>query len=228
MDTDSTWQMIAAERRSLADLLAALDDDQWETPSLCHQWRVRDVAAHLALTPNSPGLLRILGNAVKARGSFDRVNHELAVAYARRPPSQIVAELRRDADSRRRPAITTLANLAFDTLVHGQDIAIPLGIPRPMPLRGAAEGARRVWVMGWPFWAKRRFRGYRLTATDVDWSAGTGDLEVRGPIAALLLLLTGRPAALGPLTGPGVAELRRRLTADSNGTPQPSPGPGQA
>ena len=32
-------------------------------------------------------------------------------------------------------------------------IALPLGIPRPMPLDGATDGARRVWTMGWPFWA---------------------------------------------------------------------------
>jgi hypothetical protein len=90
----------------------------------------------------------------------------------------------------------------------GQDIAIPLGRQRAMPLAAAHAGADRVWTMGWPFWARRRLRGFRLTASDVDWSVGEGP-DVRGPIDALLLLLTGRTAAFSRLTGDGV----QRLTA---------------
>ncbi len=89
-----------------------------------------------------------------------------------------------------------------------QDVAIPVGRPRPMPLDAATAGATRVWEMGWPFWARRRLRGLELVATDVDWARGTGE-PVRGPIRDLLFLLTGRTeAALPGLHGPGV----RRLT----------------
>lgn len=35
------------ERAELADLLATLGPDQWEAPSLCAGWRVRDVVAHM-------------------------------------------------------------------------------------------------------------------------------------------------------------------------------------
>ena len=35
--------------------------------------------------------------------------------------------------------------------------------------------------------------------------------EIRGPIAALLLLLTGRPARLAELSGPGADLLRRQV-----------------
>ena len=64
--------------------------------------------------------------------------------------------------------------------------------------------------MGWPFWAKRRLRGLRLVATDTTWSAGEG-AEVRGPVQALLLLLTGRiEAALPHLDGPGAKQLADR------------------
>jgi hypothetical protein len=41
-------------------------------------------------------------------------------------------------------------------------------------------------------------------------TAGQGQ-EVRGTIGALLLLLTGRPAALPQLSGPGSASLRQSL-----------------
>jgi uncharacterized protein (TIGR03083 family) len=207
MDRDEKWTVIAGQRRAFAELLAGLDEHEWERPSLCTEWRVKDVAAHLALTPQSPGVLRILALGLRARGDFDAINRDLAVAHADRPPAQLLAELRGLADSRRKPAITTLDNLLFDTLVHIQDVAVPLGLTVSMPLDAAREGARRVWRMGWPFWARRRLRGVQLTATDVAWTAGEG-AAIRGPVQALLLLLTGRTdAALPHLTGPGVERL---------------------
>jgi hypothetical protein len=98
-------------------------------------------------------------------------------------------------------------NVLFDVLVHGQDIAIPLGLRLPMPTDAAAESATRVWSMGWPFWAERRLRGLRFVATDLDWSVGSGRY-VTGPIGAVLLLFTGRTATAAPLlSGPGAARL---------------------
>lgn len=94
--------------------------------------------------------------------------------------------------------------------MHGQDIAIPLGRRRDMPLEAAAVAATRDWTMGFPFYARRRLAGLRLDATDVDWSVGQGAV-VEGPIAALLLVLTGRPAGLAALSGDGMADLTSRL-----------------
>ena len=139
MDAEAKWQVISQQRRLLADLLAELTEEQWEHASLCAQWRVRDVAAHLALTPQSPGLPAILGQAIRHRFDFDRVNRELAVAHADRPPRELVDQLRQFADSRRKPAITTLDNLVFDTLVHIQDVAIPLGLTVAMPVDASTE-----------------------------------------------------------------------------------------
>ena len=207
MDKDQKWSVIAEQRRVLADLLDTLTEAQWDHPSLCAEWRVRDVAAHVAVTPQSPGLGRILVLGVRARGDFDAVNTDFALRHAERRGRDLAAELRELADNRSKPAITTLDNLVFDTLVHVQDVAVPLGLTVEMPLPAARAGLERVWRMGWPFWAKRRLRGLHLRATDVDWSAGTGD-EVAGPASALLLLLTGRTAAALPaLSGPGTARL---------------------
>ena len=50
MDRDQVWQAIDDERASLAALLDDLSEQEWETPSLCAGWRVRDVAAHLTLS----------------------------------------------------------------------------------------------------------------------------------------------------------------------------------
>jgi uncharacterized protein (TIGR03083 family) len=207
MDRDRKWGVIADQRRVLADLLDGLAAPDGDRPSLCSEWRIRDVAAHVALTPRSPGVGTILVKAIRARGDFDGLNRDLARDHADRPPAVIVDDLRSLARSRRKPAITTLDNLLFDVMVHVQDVAIPLGLRRPMPLEPARVGVERVWRMGWPFWAKRKLRGLRLVATDVEWSVGVG-AEVRGPVEALLLLLTGRTgAALPSLAGPGAERL---------------------
>ncbi|MGN9912136.1 maleylpyruvate isomerase family mycothiol-dependent enzyme [Phytohabitans sp. LJ34] len=210
MDSEESWRVIAGQRRALADLLEGLSPDEWERPSLCAGWRVRDVAAHIAMAPQVLSVRTMAVEALRAGGRFHRLNHDVAVRHAEsRPTGRLVAELREHADSRRLPVVTSYRNILFDILVHGQDIAVPLGRAHPMPLAAASAGASRVWSMGWPFWARRRLRGVRLVATDVEWSAGAG-AEVDGPIGALLLLLTGRVStALPHLTGPGVPTLAR-------------------
>jgi uncharacterized protein (TIGR03083 family) len=40
---------VAAEFGGLANLLAALSGAQWDAPSLCERWRVREVIAHLTM-----------------------------------------------------------------------------------------------------------------------------------------------------------------------------------
>ena len=83
-----------------------------------------------------------------------------------------------------------------------------------MPADAAVAAAQRVWDTGFPFRARRRLAGFRLIATNADWTAGSG-APVEGPIAALLLLVTGRDAALDRLSGDGAEHLSaagRRLS----------------
>jgi uncharacterized protein (TIGR03083 family) len=208
MDREHAWQIIADQRQALADLLAGLSADEWEHASLCDGWRVRDVAAHVALGAKPPGLGSIAVAAGRARGSFHRLNHDIAVRHAGRPTAELVAELRRDAGARKVPIVSNYRNIFFDVLVHAQDIAIQLGRSLPMPDDAARDAASIVWALGWPFNARRRLGALRLTASNVDWTVGEG-AEVQGPIDALLLLLTGRDqAALPRLTGAGAVALR--------------------
>ncbi|MCE3277614.1 MAG: maleylpyruvate isomerase family mycothiol-dependent enzyme [Propionibacteriaceae bacterium] len=210
MDREESWRVITEQRLGLARLLEGLSDDEWEQPSLCAGWRVRDVAAHVSLIalPPSPGTLLV--DLLRARGSFHRLNTMASRRRAERAPNQLIADLRQHAGSRKIPIVSDQRNVLFDLLVHVQDIAIPLGVDLPMPLVPAAAGATRVWSMGWPFWARRQLRGLRLRATDTNWSAGAG-AELRGPIGMLLLLLTGRTmTALPHLSGPGVQTIIER------------------
>jgi uncharacterized protein (TIGR03083 family) len=205
MDRDQVWHTIDRERLSLADLFDDLSPQEWETPSLCAGWRVRDVAAHLTLS--QMGLITAVVAAARARGNFNRMVHDTAVRQARLPTTEYARRLRAMAGSRRKaPGVSHLEPL-MDVLVHGQDIAIPLGRPRPVPTEAAMAAADRVWPNLFPWRAERKLRGFRFAATDCSWTAGEGRLA-EGPIAAILLLLTGRPAGLAQLAGPGVADLR--------------------
>ena len=207
MDLDDVWRTIDAERTGLADLFEDLCDAEWDAPSLCDAWRVGDVAVHL--TQAHMGLGAAVIAAARAGGSFDRMIRDSALRAAPLPREECARQLRVMVGSRRTaPFITPLEPL-MDVLVHGQDIALPVGRDRSMPAVAAAAAAQRAWDMGFPFRARRRLAGLRLIATDADWAVGTG-APVEGPIAALLLLVTGRPAALDQLTGDGAGDLRRQ------------------
>jgi uncharacterized protein (TIGR03083 family) len=210
MDSDELWATVDAQRTSLADLLAGLTPEEWATPSWCAGWRVRDVAAHLALA--QVPLAVVLPALLRARGSFDRMVHDTAVARAAATPEELVEAIRAMIGSRRHATVTTEVEPLLDVLVHGQDIARPLGRDRAVPPAAASTAATRAWRMGWPFWARRRLRGLRLVATDSDWRAGTG-VEVTGSTGDLLLLVTGRRQVVTDLAGPGL----ERLTSASSG-----------
>ena len=40
---------ITAERGALCEVLSDLRSDEWDEPSLCEGWRVRDVVAHMTM-----------------------------------------------------------------------------------------------------------------------------------------------------------------------------------
>jgi uncharacterized protein (TIGR03083 family) len=212
MDRDQVWQAIDAQRTSLTALLEDLSDDEWNRPSLCAGWTVRDVAAHLTLQQVGPG--GALGMMFKWRGSLDRTIHHVArLRAAALPTERIIAEIRGMVGSRRHNFGVTHLETLTDILVHSQDIAIPLGRRLDPPPNAAAVAATRVVSMRWPppLPSVRKLAGFRLNATDTTWSAGDGP-EVRAPMAALLLVCCGRLAALPQLSGNGAAALTARLS----------------
>ncbi|WP_146137504.1 maleylpyruvate isomerase mycothiol-dependent enzyme family protein [Gulosibacter molinativorax] len=127
-------------------------------------------------------------------------------------------EIRATIGSRKHNVGVTPRETLVDALVHPQDIAIPLGREMPMDALAAATAAERVWSYQGKGLA-RVFRNLplwhmRLVATDIDWSVdplgGTvGAPEIRGPIAELLLLLTGRTVAFDRVEGEGLLLLQR-------------------
>jgi uncharacterized protein (TIGR03083 family) len=208
MERDEVWRAIDQQRAELADLMESFTEADWETPSLCEGWRVREVAAHLTLAHTT--FRQALGPSIRAHGSFNRMIYQTAIRQAERPVEDYPVLLRAMIGSRRKaPFISDLEPL-LDQLVHGQDMVVPLGHAREMPAEAAATAAQRGWSMSFPFHAQRRLRGFTLAATDHPWTVGDGPV-VEGPIRALLMLVTGRDVVLPELSGPGADELRARL-----------------
>lgn len=200
---------VEQERLDLADLLDDLGPEEWARPSLARGWTVQDVVAHLTLTTRLSPLAAVTG-VLRARGDLNRMIGDSARARAAQyTPAELVAQLRETAGSARRPLGTQPPDPLVDMLVHGQDIARPLGRTREMPSPAVAAALDHAWGSSF-YGARKRFAGLRLRATDLDWSAGEGE-EVRGPAGDLLLLATGRPAGLDALDGPGVTQAAARM-----------------
>ena len=196
------------ERADLLALLVDLTDEDWETPSLCEGWGVRDVAGHVI----SYDVLSIPGTVLRfARGrlSVDRVN-AIGVAKAKAlTTEQIVQQFREHP----RPTGLTAGMGGriglTDGLIHQQDIRRALDKPREVPTERLA--AALPFSLKAPTLSGRTLaRGLKLVATDLDWESGSGP-EVRGPGEALLMAFAGRAEVADELTGTGVQTWRSRL-----------------
>ena len=216
-------ELLAAERRALADDLDELTEQQLASQSLCGAWKVREVAAHV-LAPLVYGRAGIARQTVVARFDLNQMNERLAAEVARWSIGQIAALLRERSDE-----LYTLGAIPpyiwlNDVVVHGEDIRRPLGLAHqvaPEALRLGLDGALSVVGQAALPWLTRGRRGIaraaaqgrlRLRATDLDWSFGSGAL-VSGTGIDLLLAITGRSAGAERLSGPGVAHLAPRTTA---------------
>ncbi|KUI13980.1 hypothetical protein AU193_08035 [Mycobacterium sp. GA-1285] len=192
MDSDTIWRHIDEQRSTLADMFDGIGADRWSTPSLCEGWTVRDVAAHL--THSHLSTWTMLAEALRNGFRFNATVHRAAV-HDKRTPEQLAAALRKMRGSRKRPPGTAELDPLLDVLVHGQDIAVPLGIDLPMPVDAAAAVAERLWGMRFPLHPQRRLKGYEFSATDADFHVGRGRL-VESPIRDILMVLAGRPTAI--------------------------------
>ncbi|MHA3024542.1 maleylpyruvate isomerase family mycothiol-dependent enzyme [Mycobacterium sp. BMJ-28] len=195
-----------AERETFADLLDALAPAQWDAPSLCAGWTVRDVVAHtVAYLDQSRMALTV--NMFANRWNIDRLNADAVAGHRLIAPARLAELMRQRARPTGVGALYGGRVALIECLIHQQDIRRPLQLPRvidPEALRVALTYARVSPVIG----AARRTRGVRLSATDLDWAAGRG-AQVRGTAEALLLAMTGRAAQVsGELAGDGVALLR--------------------
>ena len=207
-----TWELLAAERRSLAAELSALTPEQWQAPSQCDDWTVRDVAAHVAMTPFL-SVPRVLPTMLRYRFDIPRVISALARSDRRTPP-ELIAALCDSAGARGTPPKATGSNVLADIVLHGQDIRRPLGLGGASSIDALLAAAQLLAHSDFNCGSATRSRGLGLVATDVTWSHGDGP-QVRGPLHALVEAIGGRSAAVDDLSGEGVSILAARCPARS-------------
>jgi len=191
----SDWSAPLAETLTvIADLLAGLSPEQWDAPSLCGEWRVRDVAGHLVwrLGHTNMDLVRSLGRAM-LDGRFLNPNRGIDMVSrtaAEADPAELVAALRRIAGDRMaghgHHGVTELT----EAVVHGFDIARALDLTLPVaPTVTGAVALRRALIAPTPIKAVLRRR--TLVATDALWRVGRG-LAFEGTAEDIVLFLFGR------------------------------------
>jgi uncharacterized protein (TIGR03083 family) len=196
------------ERLEFADFLAGLTPRQWDSPTLCAGWSVRDVVAHcVSFEGLTPGALAV--RFLEGRLQTDRINAQAVAALSDRSTDQLLTILRDNAQPRGLGAGFGGRIALTDNMIHQQDVRRPLGLVRtiaPERLCAALDFVRYAPTIRGAW----RARGVRLVATDVDWSYGKG-AEVRGTGEALLMVMAGRADALKDLGGPGLQKLATRV-----------------
>lgn len=207
MAGNGMWAVVHAERAALADDLAGISDEQWDTASLCPEWTVRDTLAHMIsaakLTPP-----KFFGGMIASGFRFESLQAKGIAANRGANPAECLASFKGVIPSTKHPPGPGDTWLG-EVLVHSQDIRRPLGIAHDYPLDSMVQVAEFYKGSNLLIGSKKRIAGLRLQASDADWSTGDGP-DVSGPVGSLVLAMTGRSAAIADLTGEGVATLIAR------------------
>jgi uncharacterized protein (TIGR03083 family) len=179
-----------AERERLTAIFGGLSPEQWDTPSLCDSWRVREVVAHMTM-PFRVKPLWVMAGMVRAGFSFRRYADQDARAAARATSeTELVDLLRRNIDNPWQPPGAGQTGALSHDVIHGLDATEPLGLPAPpagrIALVLASAGPRQIRYFGVDL------DGQRLTATDADVSVGDGANVVAMTAKDILLAVTGR------------------------------------
>ena len=173
----------------LAELLADGPVETWDAPSLCADWQVRHVVAHVTmparLTPEQYG-----AEMAAARGDFTVLSNTVASRDASLPLGVLLDQLRSPVLHAWQPPGGGAVGALSHAVVHSLDVTVALGRPAAAPGEAvvavldqltAAQGA----------WFGVDLTDVRLEATDTAWSWGAGP-AVRADSGSLLALLSGR------------------------------------
>jgi uncharacterized protein (TIGR03083 family) len=201
------------ELAALCKTLEPYSDEQWNADSLCEGWRVRDVVGHMLTGYTTPMPTMILKLSKYGFNVPKGSAAESKVTGSAHEPKELLAML---ADVQRNDTRKGISKVIpadeglVDHVIHHIDITRPLGLPTTTSDTNRRAALERVVTLGGFVKAKARAKGLKVSATDLDFTWGSGP-EVRGNADDLLLALSGRPLGLEGLEGDGVEVLRGRL-----------------
>lgn len=202
------WALAHAERTALAEDLSSLSAEQWRHATLCGQWDVEEVVAHLTAAA-SLNQWRWMRSMLGARFRPEVHNQRRLVEHRGNTPAETLDRFHAIIGSTTAPSGHTPAYLG-EVVVHAQDIRQPLGLPRIPSVDALTPVA--------DFFARRDFTvasrttiaGLQLRADDGPFATGAGPL-VTGSTLALVMSMAGRAPYVDQLDGPGVPALRARV-----------------
>jgi uncharacterized protein (TIGR03083 family) len=203
------------ELASISEFCHTLEPHQWDTPSLCEGWRVRDVIGHMSVGYTTP-MPKMVAKLAGYRFNVPKASKAESIAFASsRTTAELLAVFDSIVQDKIRKGISRVikpTEALLDHVVHHEDIRRPLGQQRQVPEERLIAALHVAPTLAGLVGSEARAAGLRLEAIDVDWRHGDGPL-VRGAGEAILLALTGRGAVLDELDGDGVAVLKQRLAA---------------
>ena len=201
------WPTVHAERKSLATDLQSLTDARWNTKSLCSEWTVQDLVAHMTATAKvTPA--NFFPKIIASGFSFHRMQEKDNARERGSSSIDTLANFQAIIDSKKRPPGPPQTMLG-EVIIHSEDIRRALKIEHTYPTEAVTQVADFYKGSNLIIGAKKRIAGVHLQATDTEWTHGDGP-EVSGPILGIVMAMTGRKAYLDDLTGPGVEVLRGR------------------
>ena len=202
-------ELFFEERDSIVQTLRSLTPEQWDAPSLCDGWRVRDVAGHM-ITGVEMSLPTVLIKTVQAGFNINKASARAGKEAGSRPTDELTTALASTTELSGFAKVLGYAKLVPDITIHHEDIRRAVGlIPHEVPAERMKFSLSTLRKDTGPLKAKKRTSGLRFVATDLDWAEGEGP-EVRGPALSLLLAMGGRSVAIDECEGDGVAVLRTR------------------
>ena len=206
------WGAVRDERHALLADLERLAPSHWEAQSLCTDWKVRDVVAHLVGGAEASTGAIILA-LLRSGFNVNRMLRDEAIRRSRiQTADELISAYRHTIGSQRVPPGARPWMMLSDTIVHGQDIRRAVGLTRAFPADRLGIVLDGVAPTNPVIGTRRRVAGLCLRATDFDWTHGEGP-EIHGPGEALLMAIMGRRAALPELGGDGLALLSERVLA---------------
>lgn len=209
LQREQLWALAHAERAALAADLTELPAEQWAVRSLCGDWTVEEVLAHLTAGA-SIGRFRWLASVLRARFDFDLHNARQLAAHRGATPAETLDRFRAIVDTSTGASGHTAAWLG-EVVVHGQDIRRPLGLTTAPSIEAATAVAEFFASRDFTVASRTAIDGLRVEATDGPFATGTGPL-VSGPTIALVMAMAGRSAYCDDLAGPGLPTLRDRVS----------------
>ncbi len=199
MTDDAALQpIVASEYLALADVMAAAGEADWNAPSLCEGWRVREVIAHMTMAARYDQAA-FMAELQARDGDFGRLSNDIAAQDAQLPTAELVANLRADTLLHWAPR-GSYHDALNHVVIHGLDAMVPLGYRRYPPAETLQIVLDDLTAGGIHEHFGMSIVGRRLETTDLDWSYGSGSV-LRGKAGDLALALCGRAVPPGRLEG---------------------------